>query len=192
MDIDIYYSYACRESYLVFAWLKQVQKSGRALNLQWHPFAIQIDGDDKYWQRSWETATSELRGFIAAEAARRQGQEAFERFHEALEQAVHEQILELRDETTLIGAARRAGLDLARFQADWLDPQLAQTAQGSHNKAMQRWNIFGTPTLIFPNDAAYHLELSEVPSSTAALEMFRAIETLTGSPAAIRQLRRTN
>jgi hypothetical protein len=40
MQMDIYYSYACRESYLVFAWLKLVEKSGQSLDIHWRPFAI--------------------------------------------------------------------------------------------------------------------------------------------------------
>ena len=136
MHIDIYYSYACRDSYLVFAWLKLIQKSGQALNIRWHPFAIQMDAPNEYWNRSWKTANSELRGFIAAEAARRQGNEAFLRFHDALEQAVHEQLLELGEESTLIAVTQQAGLDMERFQEDWHDPQLAETARHSHVQAV--------------------------------------------------------
>ena len=85
MQLDIYYSYACRDSYLVFAWLKEVKKSGQSLEMNWHPFAIQLDDPDQYWKRPWKFANSELRGFIAAEAARRQGSESFSRFHDALD-----------------------------------------------------------------------------------------------------------
>ena len=149
--MDIYYSYACRDSYLVFAWLKLVEKSGQTLNINWRPFAIQMDAPNEYWNQSWRTANSELRGFIAAEAARRQGSEAFLAFHDALEQAVHEQFLELGDETTLIVAAQQAGLNVNRFQDDLDDPQLAQAARNSHAQAIERWNVSGTPTLVFPN-----------------------------------------
>jgi hypothetical protein len=99
MKVDIYYSYACRESYLVYAWLKQVKQSGQPLDIHWQPFAIQMDDPNTYWEQPWATANSELRGFIAAEAARRQGSESFSRFHDALERAVHEQYLELGGET---------------------------------------------------------------------------------------------
>lgn len=131
MQLDIYYSYACRDSYLVFAWLKEVKKSGQPLEINWHPFAIQMDDLDQYWKRPWKLANSELRGFIAAEAARRQGSEAFLRFHDALEGAVHEQFLELGEETTLIAVTQQAGLDMDRFLADWHDLQLTQAVQRS-------------------------------------------------------------
>ncbi|MEO5888386.1 MAG: DsbA family protein [Anaerolineales bacterium] len=192
MQMDIYYSYACRASYLVFAWLKMVQKSGQAPNIRWRPFAIQMDDPNEYWRQPWATANSELRGFIVAEAARRQGREAFLRFHDALEQAVHEQLLELGDESTLIGAAQQAGLDVNRFQADWHDPQLAQAAQRGHVQAVEQEHVSGTPTLVSPNGRSFHLELSEIPPQADALEVFRAIETLTVTHPYISLFRQTN
>ena len=192
MQLDIYYSYACRDSYLVFAWLKEVKKSGQPLEINWHPFAIQMDDLDQYWKRPWKLANSELRGFIAAEAARRQGSEAFLRFHDALEGAVHEQFLELGEETTLIAVTQQAGLDMDRFLADWHDPQLAQAVQRSHEQGSEKFNITGTPTLVFPNGRSFHLELSEVPPVADALEAFQVFETMALRFPYIKQLKRTN
>jgi len=192
MQIDIYYSYACRDSYLVYAWLKLVQKRGQALDINWRPFAIQMDDPNEYWDQPWKTANSELRGFIAAEVARRQGNEAFLHFHDALELAVHEQLLELGEESTLIVVTQQVGLDVERFQADWHNPQLAQAAQHSHLQAVERWNISGTPTLVFPNGNSFHLELSKIPLEVDALETFQAVEMLTITHPYISQIRRTN
>lgn len=192
MRIDIHYSYACRDSYLVFAWLRRVQQSGMLLDLNWHPFAIQMEDAAEYWQQPWETANSELRGFIAAEAARQQGPEAFLRFHAALERAVHEQLLELGDEATLIGAAQQAGLAVDRFQWAWHDPALARIAQHSHKQAVECRAVFGTPTLVFANGHAFQLELTEIPPETGALATFRAIESLAVEHPYMSQLKRVN
>ena len=192
MQLDIYYSYACRDSYLVFTWLKEVKKSGQSLEMNWHPFAIQLDDPDQYWKRPWKFANSELRGFIAAEAARRQGSESFSRFHDALERAVHQQLLELGDESTLIGAAQQAGLDVNRFQADWHDPQLTRAIQHSHIQGGEKFNISGTPTLVFPNGRSFHLELSEVLPAADALETFQVFETMALRLPYIKQLKRTD
>ena len=192
MQLDIYYSYACRDSYLVFAWLKEVKKSGQPLEINWHPFAIQMDDLDQYWKRPWKLANSELRGFIAAEAARRQGNEAFLRFHDALEDAVHEQLLELGEETTLIAVTQQAGLDMDRFLADWHDLQLTQAVQRSHEQGSEKFNISGTPTLVFPNGRSFHLELSEIPPAADTLEAFQVFETMALRLPYIKQLKRTN
>jgi predicted DsbA family dithiol-disulfide isomerase len=192
MQMDIYYSYACRDSYLVHAWLKLIQERGISLHINWRPFAIQMDKPSEYWNQSWKTANSELRGFIAAEAARRQGNEAFLRFHNALEGAVHEQLLELGEESTLIAVTQQAGLDMDRFQADWHDPQLTQAVQHSHIQGGEKLNISGTPTLVFPNGRSFHLELSEVPPVADALETFQVFETMALRLPFIKQLKRTN
>ena len=91
---------------------------------------------------------------------------------------MHEELLRLGDESTLIGAAQQAGLDLDRFQADWHDAQIAQPAQASHAEAAEKKQVFGTPTLVFPSGNLIHLELSEIPPETDALETFQTIETL--------------
>jgi hypothetical protein len=192
MKIEIFYSYACRDSYLVFAWLKLVEKSGKALDIHWRPFAIQMDDTKDDWEQPWERANSELRGFVAAEAAKKQGRKLFQQFHNALEQAVHEKFLELGDESTLIAAAQEAGLDMNRFREDLYDPQLASVAKHSHVQGNETLTISGTPTLVFPSGGAYHLELGDIPSQSDALETFRAIEFLVKTPPYIRQLRRTN
>jgi predicted DsbA family dithiol-disulfide isomerase len=175
----------------VYAWLKHVEKSGQSLDIHWRSFAIQMDIPTEYWTQPWQSANSELRSFMAAEAARQQGSESFSRFHAALEQAVHERYLELGDEATLIDAAREAGLDLGKFQADWHDPQLAETAQHSHAQAVERWDVSGTPTLIFPNGRSVHLELNAIPSEADALEIFRAIESLAVTHPYIQQMQQT-
>jgi hypothetical protein len=192
MLIEIFYSYACRDTYLVFAWLQLIEKSGYPLDIHWRPFAIQMDDIKNYWDQPWERTNSELRGFIAAEAAKKQGDKLFQRFHIALEQAVHEHYLELGDETTLISVAQQAGLDVDRLQKDLHDPQLAQAAKHSHIQGNEILSVSGTPTLVFASGGAYHLELGDIPLQSNALETFRAIELLTETPPYIRQLRRTN
>ncbi|GAB4580547.1 MAG: hypothetical protein Fur0022_32890 [Anaerolineales bacterium] len=41
MPIQIFCSYACRDTYLAFAWLKEIQHQGISLELAWKPFALQ-------------------------------------------------------------------------------------------------------------------------------------------------------
>jgi hypothetical protein len=153
MRIDIYYSYACRESYLVYAWLKRVEQSGQPLDIHWRPLAIQMDDPNTYWKQPWATANSELRGFIAAEAARRQGSKSFSRFHDALEQAVHEQYLELGDETTLVSAAQQLGWTWTVFE--WIG--MIRNWHKPHTMVMHKLLSNGTSPArrryFFPMDA---------------------------------------
>jgi len=55
MQLDVFFSYACRDSYLVFAWLKQVEQAGVAFDVSWRPFAIQMGDDPGYWRTPGRT-----------------------------------------------------------------------------------------------------------------------------------------
>lgn len=176
--LTIYYSYACRDTYLLFRLLRQVREQGELLELTWRPFAIEMNGDPRCWERPWDEARSELRGFIAAASARRQGDDAFRSFHEALEVSVHEQLLELGDESTLLGAAEQAGLDLERFKSGWRDRALVLEARRGHENAVREYGVFGTPTVIFPNEETLHIEPVENIPLDRALEVFRDIAGL--------------
>lgn len=191
MQLDVFFSYACRDSYLVFAWLKQVEQAGVAFDVNWRLFAIQMGDEASYWQNTWADANSERRGFMAASAAAAQGKSAFRQFHEALMRLVHEEHQELGDEQTLLGAAAIAGLDIEQFQADWHDDHLGLQAFTSHNEGREMYRVFGTPTLLFPNRQAIHLELNGVPVLAQAVTLWETILAVAQSQRVIQQIKRT-
>ena len=191
MQLDVFFSYACRDSYLVFAWLKQVEQEDVALCINWRPFAIQMGNDPAYWQNLWADANSERRGFMAASAAAAQGEPVFQRFHEALMRLVHEEHRELGDEQTLLGAAATAGLDIEQFQADWHNSHLGLQAFTSHREGREMYHVFGTPTLLFPDGQSIHLELNGVPVLAQAVMLWQTILTVAQSQRVIRQIKRT-
>ena len=191
MQLDVFFSYACCDSYLVFAWLKQVEKAGVALDVNWRPFAIQMGDDAAYWQNTWADANSERRGFMAASAAAAQGESPFRQFHKALMRLVHEEHRELGDKQTLLGAAAIAGLDIEQFQTDWHDSHLGLQAFTSHIEGREMYRVFGTPTLLFPDGQAIHLELNQVPVLAQVVTLWQTILTVAQSQLAVRQIKRT-
>lgn len=155
--ITLYYSYACQGSYRVHAWLRE---TGRDLAVDWRPYAIRTHGQVDYWGQAWYSADSELRGFVATEAAARQGRQAAAAFRAALFDAIHEGGLDLGDEQSLLVAGQQAGLDLVRFQADWQDPDLIQTIQAGQLRAIENPGVFGTPTMVFADGRVVQIELA--------------------------------
>ena len=188
--IEVFFSYACRDTYKVFKWLQNIEEQGEALDLSWSPFAVEIENEQE-WQQPWETARSKLRGFMAAEAARQQGPEAFRRFHQHLEQAVHEQFLELGDESTLLNAAVQANLDIDQFQAVLRSDHLARAAQHSHQRGVHQFKIFGTPTLVFCEKQPIYLELAQIPSESKALPLFQTVKAFALEQTDMIQIKRT-
>lgn len=193
--IEIFYSYACRDTYEVFEWLRRARVEGLELDITWRPYAIQMGDDADYWRRPWEEASSELRGFIAAEAVRRHtpsADDAFQRYHEALEAAVHEELLELAEEAVLLGAAENANVDTAPIRAAFESPaEYARAAERSHARAEAEYNVFGTPTLVFPNGQALHIELDAIPSADDARTLFDHVAALAVEQLYVGRLERT-
>ena len=89
-------------------------------------------------------------------------------------------------------AAQQANLDLSRFQSDLNNAQLLKNIHDSHLLGIEKWNIFGTPTLIFENRRSFHLELSDIPLEVDALKTFQAVEVVTSKQNYIKQLKKTN
>lgn len=97
-----------------------------------------------------------LPAFLAAHAAARQGEEAAWAFTLALYRAHHETRAPL-EETTFMQAARDAGLDLGRWEADRRDESgLRARLRGDLTDAAGI-GVFGTPTFVLPDgSAAYY------------------------------------
>lgn len=167
--------------YAVAVWLQRVKEGyGERLVVNWKYFSLEQvnsqEGPDwKLWEQPDDYPSRGLLAFRAAEAARRQGNEAFERFHLALLRARHEQRQKLHEEATVWGAAQEAGLDLARFKKDLPDRSLLAKLAEDHTTAVERYGVFGTPTLVFPNGRAAYLKMKPPPPPEETLEVFETL-----------------
>ncbi len=145
--------------------------------MEWKYFSLeQVNskhGDEwKVWDQSEEVATS-LVAFKAAEAARRQGEESFDRFHHALLEARHER-KEGLDREGVMRVAERAGLDAEQLARDLDAPDILSSLASDHEEAVAR-GVFGTPTFYFGEDAGAYLKM--MPASRGE-EAARAFDTL--------------
>ncbi|MBI2861428.1 MAG: DsbA family protein [Chloroflexi bacterium] len=143
---------------------------GDRLSVGWRYFSLeQVNAKDpefKVWEAPPEYKSRGLLAFRAAEAARRQGERAFQRLHDELLETRFVRKQRLHERETIIDAAQRAGLDLERFQRDLEDPTNLRRLAEDHTEAVERYRIFGTPTLVFANGQAAYLKLEDVPAST--------------------------
>ena len=150
------------------------------LDINWRYFSLyQVNHDgDRSW-RIWEQPLVDagwqerdyapsLRAFWAAEAARRQGSDAFARFHLALGRARYQQGLSYAQPETMQLAAEVAQLDLAQFQAALTDPTCLERLAVDHAQA-DGMDVFGTPTFAFPGARPTYLKLSHLPEPKEAL-----------------------
>ena len=141
--------------------------------MQWRCFPLEqvnsAEGPDwKLWEQPPEYRSRGRPAFLAALAAKRQGPEAFDRFHYSLLRAKWEDNLDHGKRETHLAVAERAGLDCARFAQDVDDPKLLAEIGRDYEEGRERHGVFGTPTFVFPNGGAFYLKLKrDAPAEDA-------------------------
>jgi len=168
----------------VAVWLQRVKEEvGYELAVNWRYFSLeQVNSKEgpqwKVWKQPADYISRGLPAFRAAEAARRQGNEAFDRFHYALLAAKHEHKQDIADMNILAEAAGGVGLDIARFQKDLSAHGLLSRLADDHTFAVDSLGVFGTPTLVFAENQAVYLKMAAPPPPEDSLGVFAEIHHL--------------
>jgi predicted DsbA family dithiol-disulfide isomerase len=196
IELDLFFDYNCPFVYRAAKMLEAVSDSGeRALKINWRYFSLsqvnhRADGPDDVWT-VWNAPSSEpVKGrlaFKAAESARRQHR--FDAFHMALLDARHRDRLDIEDPETVERVAGQEGLDLQRFRSDLADPAILSKLERDHAEARDFHGVFGTPTLVFPEGAAY-LRLAGVLEGSEALRVFDNVAGTISSQPEVLEIKR--
>ena len=160
-------------------WLDRVKNVlGDDLDITWKNFSLEQinnkEGDDwKVWEQKSLHEARALLASVAGEAAKRQGNEAFERFHLALLTARHGggERIALNEDDPIIKVAEESGLDIAQFKKDLEDPALLEIVARDHEESVETHGAFGTPTFIFENGQATYLK-TFIPPEEESVEAF--------------------
>lgn len=176
-------------------WLNSVSESlPNQLSVNWRFFSIhQVNHKGEVTWRIWKQPTVDkdwrerayagsLRAFWGADAARRQGEEAFNRFHLALLRAVHRDGRALTRPETVLRAAETAELDMTEFRESLGDPACLDRLAADHTQA-EGMDVFGTPTFAFPGAEPVYLKLGRIPDPEEAIEFWEEFQRMiTGMP----------
>lgn len=152
------------------------------LQVTWHSFPLeQVNSDDEgyvFWEQSPDDAGS-LRAFLAAEAARNQGEEIFRRFIDALLKAVHQDKKRVQEPETIdTAAAEVPGLDRERLKRDMEDSALRQKIAQDYTRGVDEYGVFGTPTFLFPDGDPVFLKMSPPAQGGEAVSLFESVRAL--------------
>lgn len=178
--VTVYIDFLCPWAYRSSIWLAEVEKAAR-IKVSWRFFSLSQNHQAREGQPGppvWEVngRAAGLPAFLAATAARVQGDEAYNRFRELLQRARHEDHLPVDAQATHLAVAHRAGLDLPRWEHDLASASFAQLA-AEHEEAVAR-GVFGVPTLVWPEGRSYYLKLTDLVSPDRAVPLYDAIETV--------------
>jgi protein-disulfide isomerase len=149
-----------------------------------------IEGPEwKVWERPAGHRSRSLLAFSAGEASRRQGNEAFERFHLALLRARHEDGLTLTEPDTIRSAAEIAELDVAQLEQDMQDPMILNVLARDHEEGVAL-GVFGTPTLVFEEGGSAFLKMRPGPPPEESVDVFDALRTFAATRPYIAEIKR--
>lgn len=128
----------------------------------------------KLWEQPEGYRSKGLPAFQASLAARRQGEEAFQRFHFALLEAKHAGGQDHGKRETLLDVARQAGLDVERFEQDLADRSELASIGEDYTAGKGKLGVFGTPTFVFANNQAAYLKINprSIPRGDEAVTFF--------------------
>jgi len=176
----VYIDFLCPWAYRGSMWLADVEKAGRIrptyrfFSLSQNHQAREGAPAPPIWER--DPRAKGLPAFLAATAARSQGEAAGERFRLALQRARHEDQLAVDQPATHRLAAERAGLDVERFEKDLKETDFTTLAR-EHAEAVRR-GVFGVPTLVWPEGRSYYLKITDLIPAERAVPLYDAIETV--------------
>lgn len=179
--LTIYYDYTCPYSYRAFRWLQHLKQSGRVFELQWKTFSLKEANRDDDAPSVFDLKPVDSVSILAlelAKATQAAGGEMFERYHGVIFDAMHGDGKKLAADAVRT-MAQDAGLEMPAFQAEQQAGTWLQRVAGDHRDGVGRWNVFGTPTLVFDDQAAVYLKFTRVPQSPSdAAEVFDALRCL--------------
>ena len=150
---------------------------GDKLQVKWKNFALEQvnnkQGEDwRVWDQPDDYPSRGLPAFRAVEAARLQGEEAYERMHFALLEGRHENRKDFTEPDDIEELARSAGLDMKRFNQDRADRSLLKRVAEDHMEAVTQYGVFGTPTFVFENGKAFFMRIKAREDAAQAARTF--------------------
>jgi predicted DsbA family dithiol-disulfide isomerase len=172
-------------TYRTQVWMNMAQEQmGDGLQVDWKYFSLEqsnqpADSTFKLWEQgdtydhdlNYDKHMRGLLAFWAAEAARQQGNAAFNAFRTALYDARHQDQLDITSRAAIAQVAAQVGLDMAQFERDFNDRQLLDALRRDHEEATTQYAVFGVPTLLFDGNDALFIKMMTVPAVADTLPL---------------------
>jgi predicted DsbA family dithiol-disulfide isomerase len=86
--------------------------------------------------------------------------------------------------------AKSVGLEIDRFQKDLDDRRLLAKLAEDHTFAADTLGVFGTPTLVFPEEQAVFVRLPQIPPPDESLAVFAEVRHLAERRQYIQEIKR--
>jgi DSBA-like thioredoxin domain len=134
-------------------------REGRDWDVRFLPFSLdQVhveEGETPVWDRDPEVWGSGVLALLWGVAVRDSFPDHFYDWHIAAFAARHDEGLKIAKVDVLAGVATSVGLDADAVAAEVASGRPLKVLAEEHTEAVQRWNVFGVPTFIVGERAAF-------------------------------------
>ena len=140
------------------------EKWGENLQVTYKAFMLEQanhkrEPDYKVWLDRFY-ALRDMQSLEAAKCAALQGEEQFHELNLRLFRAFHQEKLDISDQLVICKLAEEAGLDMDRFIEDMRSHSQREAVIREHDEAIEKYGIFGAPTIVFDNGEAIFVKLA--------------------------------
>lgn len=176
-------------------WLRQVEdRKGERPNVDWRPFILaQANSKEGPDWKAWEQPPGKTnRGILALKAgmaAEQQGEKLYDVFHMNMLRARHEDRKDISDLEVIMTIAKNSDLNSDKLREDMEDPSIVESVVQSHMEAVEKYGVFGVPTLVFPNGQSAFVKMY-YPSPEDSVEFYDGLAKLISTWVNIGEIKR--
>lgn len=173
-SVEFFFDVMCPYAYQSSKWIRAVREQ-IGLDVRWRFFSLEeinrVEGKKHPWQRAWSFGWSQMR--IAAYLRRsHDGNEAVDRWYEAVGQAFHEDGRATHVPDVQREVLREAGFDPGVVDCAIDDPTTTDEVRADHEHVVKTHGAFGVPTIVFPDGSAIYQQIVPAPTGDDALDLF--------------------
>ena len=116
----------------------------------------------------------------------------FEPFHLLLYEAFHKEKRDTTRDDVLQEIAQETHLDVERFMEDLRNDASRQWVGADHREAVEKYEVFGVPTLVFEEKWPFFLKLGRLPDSKEEnVSFFKEIQKVIEGRPYLLEMKRT-
>ncbi len=203
LDLDVYFDFLCPYSWQAAKWVCQILDlmGADVMAVRWRFFSFEQstlakkNSNFKIWEQKAGGQAQGVLPFAAGGAAHALGGEAaLWKFYQALGRLRHEQGHPIWEPRYIEQGWQEAGLDNAALKPvlDGTDHTGLDKLKNDHAEGLEKYGIFGTPTLVFEEHRAFYFKMMPAPAELSdALELFQHVQRLAmGFSGAIHEFKR--
>lgn len=159
--LTVFFDYTCQHSYRLKELLRRISPQAH-LDVSWKTLSLKEFGRHDDEPSFFDDAELSSFSILVLALAHAVPDIGFDRFHNAMFDAIHAEEREL-DREDLLEIAEDAGLDRKAFEASrkrWLKAVVKH-----HREGVERYNAHGTPTVVFGDSIAVYLRFAHPPAT---------------------------